>query len=35
MPHAKGTIGSTNYLVAIKAGHHELKADEGLRLNKS
>jgi putative redox protein len=26
--HAKGTITSTNYAVAITAGHHELTADE-------
>ena len=32
MPHAKGSIGTTNYVVAIKAGHHDLNADEGLTL---
>ena len=32
MPHAKGTIGTTNYLVALKAGHHELNSDEGKTL---
>ena len=29
MAHAKASIGTTNYEVAITAGHHELKADEG------
>jgi len=28
MPHAEAIIGTTNYEVAITAGHHELKADE-------
>ena len=32
MPHAKGSIGTINYVVAIKAGHHELNADEGTAL---
>ena len=32
MPHAEASIGATNYLVAITAGHHELKADEGIAL---
>ena len=32
MPHAKGSIGTTNYVVALKAGHHELVADEGKAL---
>jgi putative redox protein len=29
MAHAKATIGTTNYAVAIAAGHHQLNADEG------
>jgi putative redox protein len=29
MAHAKASIGVTNYEVAITAGNHELKADEG------
>jgi|SRR5215510_10819526 len=29
MAHAQASIGITNYAVAITAGHHELKADEG------
>lgn len=29
MAHAKASIGIRNYAVAITAGHHELKADEG------
>jgi putative redox protein len=32
MAHAKASIGTTNYEVAITAGHHELKADEGLKM---
>jgi putative redox protein len=28
MAHATATIGTTNYAVAIKAGHHQLGADE-------
>ena len=32
MAHAKGSIGTTNYLVAINAGHHQLNADEGIAL---
>ena len=32
MPHAEGRLGTTNYLVSINAGHHELKADEGVAL---
>ena len=32
MPHAKASIGTTNYLVAIRAGHHDLTADEGIPL---
>jgi putative redox protein len=32
MAHADASIGTTNYLVAIKAGHHELKADESIAL---
>ena len=32
MPHAKGSIGTTNYVVAIKARHHEFNADEGTAL---
>ena len=32
MPHAKGNIGTTNYLVSITAGHHDLNADEGMAL---
>ena len=32
MPHAKGSIGTTNYAVTIMAGHHELSADEGIAL---
>jgi len=27
MPHAKGSIGTTNYVVTITAGHHQLNAD--------
>ena len=29
MAHAKASIGTTNYAVAISAGHHQLSADEG------
>ena len=29
MAHARATIGTTNYAVAIAAGHHQLNADEG------
>jgi putative redox protein len=29
MAHARATIGTTNYAVAIAAGHHQLSADEG------
>ena len=29
MAHAKATIDTTNYAVAISAGHHQLNADEG------
>jgi len=32
MPHAKGSIGTTNYLVTLMAGHHQLTADEGIAL---
>lgn len=32
MAHADATIGTTNYVVAIKTGHHELKADESIAL---
>lgn len=32
MAHAKGSIGTTNYLVEITAGHHALKADENVGL---
>jgi putative redox protein len=32
MPHAKGGIGTTNYLVTITAGHHKLNADEPVAL---
>jgi putative redox protein len=28
MAHARATIGTTNYAVAITAGHHELNSDE-------
>jgi putative redox protein len=28
MAHARATIGTTNYAVAISAGHHQLNADE-------
>ena len=29
MAHARATIGTTDYAVAITAGHHQLNADEG------
>jgi putative redox protein len=29
MAHARATLGTTNYAVAITAGHHQLNADEG------
>ena len=32
MAHARASIGSTNYVVAIAAGHHQLIADEPPRL---
>ena len=32
MAHAKASIGTANYAVAITAGHHEISADEGLEL---
>ena len=32
MAHAKATIGTTNYAVAIITGHHQLNADEGSAL---
>jgi len=32
MAHAKATIGTTNYAVAIATGHHQLNADEGSAL---
>ena len=32
MAHAKASIGTTNYAVAITAGHHEIISDEGLEL---
>jgi len=32
MAHAKATIGTTNYAVAITTGHHQLNADEGSAL---
>ena len=32
MAHAKGSIGTTNYLVAIAAGHHPITADEPTKL---
>jgi putative redox protein len=28
MAHARATIGTTNYVVSITAGHHQLNADE-------
>ena len=32
MAHAKASIGTTNYVVAIGAGHHQLSADEPFKL---
>src|SRR5215468_7027485 len=32
MAHAKATIGTNNYAVAITTGHHQLNADEGSAL---
>ena len=32
MPHAKGSISTTNYVVTITAGHHQLTADEVIPL---
>ena len=32
MAHAKASIGTTNYVVAIAAGHHQLIADEPTKL---
>ena len=32
MAHANGSIGTTNYVVTITAGHHQLNADEGIAL---
>ena len=32
MSHAKGSIGTTNYLVTITTGHHQLNADEPVAL---
>jgi putative redox protein len=32
MAHARASIGTANYAVSIAAGHHELKADESLKL---
>jgi len=32
MSHAKGSIGATNYVVTIVAGHHQLNADEPIAL---
>jgi putative redox protein len=29
---AKASIGTTNYAVSITAGHHQLSADEGVKL---
>ena len=33
MAHARAIIGTTNYGVAITAGHHQLNADEGPALS--
>jgi putative redox protein len=33
MAHARATIGTANYAVAITAGHHQLNADEGPALS--
>ena len=32
MVQAKASIGTTNYAVSITAGHHQLNADEGVKL---
>lgn len=32
MAHAKASIGATNYVVSIEAGHHQLQADEPEKL---
>jgi putative redox protein len=32
MAHANASIGTTNYAVSIKAGHHQLNADERAQL---
>ena len=32
MAHAMASIGTTNYLVSLTAGHHRLTADEGSEL---
>ena len=32
MAHAKANIGTTNYVVAITAGHHQISADEPSKL---
>lgn len=32
MAHAEASIGATNYVVALTAGHHKLKADESIAL---
>jgi len=32
MAHAKANIGTTNYVVAITAGHHQINADEPPKL---
>jgi putative redox protein len=32
MAHAKARIGTTNYAVSITAGHHQLNADESVKL---
>lgn len=32
MAHAEASIGTTNYVVAITAGHHPLNADESVAL---
>jgi len=32
MAHAKASIGTTNYVVAIAAGHHQISADEPPKL---
>ena len=33
MAHAQASIGTTNYLVSLTAGHHHLSADEGSELS--